>query len=106
MKDQRVERLAGNLINYSVELKKGEKLLIEMVGSETMLVKELVKQAYRAGRVPFFARVISFSAKPRTSLAFSRVVEIVSCSNNDAAKFRRKARRCSLVRLKCRPATR
>lgn len=53
MKDLRIEKLAENLINYSVELKPGEKLLIEMVGKETALVKELVKQAYKAGGVPF-----------------------------------------------------
>ena len=37
-------------------------------------------QALRlAGKVPFFANVINFSAKGFTSFAFSIVVEIVSC---------------------------
>lgn len=53
MKDSRIEKLAQNLINYSVELKHGEKLLIEVIGSETALVKELVKEAYKVGGIPF-----------------------------------------------------
>jgi len=53
MKDQRIEQLAETLINYSIDLKPGENLLIEITGNETMFVKELVKQAYKAGGVPF-----------------------------------------------------
>jgi aminopeptidase len=40
MKDHRIEQLAEILINYSVDLKPGENLLIDIVGSETMLVKK------------------------------------------------------------------
>jgi aminopeptidase len=53
MKDPRIEKLAQNLVNYSVKLKPGEKLLIENIGAETDLAKELIKQAYKAGGVPF-----------------------------------------------------
>ncbi len=53
MKDPRHEKLAYNLINYSVKLKKGEKILIEFSGKENTLVKELVKKAYEAGGLPF-----------------------------------------------------
>lgn len=53
MKDPRIVTLAKNLINYSVKLKKGEKVLIEAVGLETPLVTELVKQAYLVGGLPF-----------------------------------------------------
>jgi len=53
MKDPRIEQLAGNLINYSVNLKPGEKILIENIGNETLLAKELVKKAYEAGGIPF-----------------------------------------------------
>jgi hypothetical protein len=51
-----------------------------------------------AASVPFLARVMSLSAKDFTSLAFSIVVEIVSCCMSEATKFRRIARRCWLVR--------
>lgn len=53
MKDPRIEKLAENLINYSVELKPGEKVLIETIGFEVPLARELVRQAYKAGGVPF-----------------------------------------------------
>lgn len=53
MRDPRYETLAKNLINYSVKLKPGEKILIEVIGSETALVKELIKETYKAGGVPF-----------------------------------------------------
>lgn len=53
MKDTRYEKLADNLINYSVKLKKGEKILIEFTGKENSLIKELVKKAYEAEGLPF-----------------------------------------------------
>lgn len=53
MKDPRIEQLAYNLINYSVKLKPGENILIECIGNCIELAKELVKQAYNAGGVPF-----------------------------------------------------
>lgn len=53
MKDSRIETLAKNLINYSVELKKDEKVLIESIGFELPLVKELIKEAYAVGAYPF-----------------------------------------------------
>ncbi|MDD4262775.1 MAG: aminopeptidase, partial [Syntrophaceticus schinkii] len=53
MIDPRISTLANNLINYSCDLKKEEKVLIEAIGLEIPLVTELVKAAYRAGGVPF-----------------------------------------------------
>ncbi|MDD4751670.1 MAG: aminopeptidase [Desulfitobacteriaceae bacterium] len=53
MKDPRIQALAGNLINYSVGLKPGEKILIETTGWELPLTKELIKESYRTGGIPF-----------------------------------------------------
>ncbi len=53
MQDQRINILAKNLINYSVSLKKGEKLLIEAKGIDYMLVNALIKEAYAVGAIPF-----------------------------------------------------
>lgn len=53
MKDPRIETLAKNLINYSVQLKVGEKVLIENFGLQRELVNALVKEAYAAGGYPF-----------------------------------------------------
>ncbi|MGM0843897.1 MAG: aminopeptidase [Bacillota bacterium] len=53
MKDPRIEKLARNLIQYSVQLQKGEKVLIENFGLQRELVTALVKEAYAAGGYPF-----------------------------------------------------
>ncbi len=53
MQDQRINLLAKNLINYSCELKKGEKVLIEAKGIDYMLVTALVREAYKVGAYPF-----------------------------------------------------
>ena len=47
MIDSRLTQLAKGLINYSVNLQKGEKLLIEAKGVDYMLVNELVKEAFK-----------------------------------------------------------
>ncbi|MCP4567539.1 MAG: aminopeptidase [FCB group bacterium] len=55
MKDKRNEILAKSLINYSVELKKGETIMIEIKGKDTLeLAKELIKETTRIGAVPFW----------------------------------------------------
>lgn len=53
MQDARIEKLAEGLINYSVRLQKGEKVLIEAVGIPNDLVRALVKKAYAAGGFPY-----------------------------------------------------
>ncbi len=49
MRDPRITQLADGLINYSVELKRGERVLIENFGVEEALVEALVEKAYEAG---------------------------------------------------------
>lgn len=53
MKDPRIQKLAHNLIHYSVKLGKGEKVLIENFGVQKELVVALVEEAYGAGGLPF-----------------------------------------------------
>ena len=53
MKDPRIDVLAHNLINYSLKLQQGEKVLIENFGLQRDLVKALVREAYNAGAYPF-----------------------------------------------------
>lgn len=53
MKDPRIQKLAHNLIHYSVKLGKGEKVLIENFGVQKELVTALVEEAYGAGGLPF-----------------------------------------------------
>lgn len=53
MKDHRVSTLAKNLLSYSLELKAGERLLLELFDDGEDLVSELVREAYRIGAKPF-----------------------------------------------------
>ena len=54
-KDERIGRLAENLIKNSVRLKKGEQIYIEAIGMSTLpLMQELVRAATEAGGVPFY----------------------------------------------------
>ncbi|MGN1386604.1 MAG: aminopeptidase [Bacillus sp. (in: firmicutes)] len=53
MKDPRIDVLAHNLINYSLKLKKGEKVLIENFGLQRDLVKALIREAYKVEAYPF-----------------------------------------------------
>jgi len=52
MKDPRIQELARNLIRYSLDLKKGEKVLIENIDVQVPLVRELVREAYAVGALP------------------------------------------------------
>lgn len=55
MKDLRIEKLAKNLLAYSVKLQKNENILIEVLGEEGIpLAKELIKQAEKIGARPYF----------------------------------------------------
>ncbi len=53
MTDERINKLAYGLINYSCKLSKGEKVLIEAKGIDYMLVNALVKEAFKVGAYPF-----------------------------------------------------
>ncbi|MFA5771160.1 MAG: aminopeptidase [Thermoplasmata archaeon] len=52
MNDIRMNKLAKNLINYSVRLKKGEKILIETFDIPPEFVNELIKETVAVGGTP------------------------------------------------------
>ena len=55
MKDSRIKKLAKNLLQNSIKLKKGEKILIELIGIDTVPIgKELIEQAKSIGAIPLF----------------------------------------------------
>lgn len=53
MVDPRICQLAKNLVNYSCAIKPGEKILIENIGLELPLVREIIKEVYAVGGIPF-----------------------------------------------------
>lgn len=55
MKDPRIEKMAKNLLHYSVSLQKGENLLIEVYDAGDELAAALIKEAYAIGANPFLS---------------------------------------------------
>jgi len=53
MRDARIEQLAKNLVQYSIDVQPNENVLIEMVGGEVELVKALVEEVSKRGGRPF-----------------------------------------------------
>ncbi len=53
MTDPRLRKLANSLVNYSCEVRPGEKVLIEVFDCEDVVAEELVKAVYEAGGLPF-----------------------------------------------------
>ena len=52
--DNRITTLAENLVNYSCQVKPGDKVYVHYTGDSTrLLAKEIVKKVYEAGGVPF-----------------------------------------------------
>lgn len=56
--DERIKKLAHGLVNYSCTVKPGEKVYINYFGSSTKdLARQLIKETYAAGGVPFVHHV-------------------------------------------------
>ncbi|WP_409292441.1 aminopeptidase [Peribacillus sp. SCS-37] len=53
MRDPRIKKLADGLLDYSVKIKKGETVIIDVFGDGLPLARELVKAAYDRGAYPF-----------------------------------------------------
>ncbi|MFC5652142.1 aminopeptidase [Paenibacillus solisilvae] len=53
MRDQRMQVLASNLVRYSIDVKPGENVLIDMIGSERELAKCLIEEVAKQGGRPF-----------------------------------------------------
>lgn len=51
--DARIEKLAKGLVNYSCNVKAGEKVLIEAIGTPDDIVRALIKEVYAVGGTPF-----------------------------------------------------
>lgn len=55
--DPRLQKLAASLINYSVAIKPGDKILIETIGRVPEFAQALIREAYQSGGVPFLSLV-------------------------------------------------
>ena len=47
--DERIKKLAYNLVNYSVKVKEGEKVYVHYIGNDTTdLARAVIKEVYKA----------------------------------------------------------
>jgi len=52
--DERIKTLASNLVNYSMDVKEGDKVYVHYIGQSTEdLARQIVKEVYKAGGIPF-----------------------------------------------------
>lgn len=52
--DERIKKLADNLVNYSMDVKPGDKVYVHYIGRSTSdLARAIIKEVYKAGGIPF-----------------------------------------------------
>jgi len=85
MLDPRVSVLAGNLVNYSCEVRPGDKVLIEAVGLELPLVTELIKEVYRCEAIPFLT--IKNSSVERSLLLGAKEQQMILRAKYESARM-------------------
>lgn len=51
--DNKIEKLAKNIVNYSIDLKPNEKVLIASRDADNRIVTALIKEIYKAGGFPY-----------------------------------------------------
>ena len=74
--DSRIEKLAEVLVTYSCHVQKGEKVYIHYIGKDTTdLARQLVKEVYKAGGVPF----VHLTADPVFHLSKRHLLFVCAC---------------------------
>ena len=87
MKDSRIEKLAKNLLTYSVDLKENENILIEVLGEEALpLAKELVRQSEEMKARPYF-NIVNYELL-RIMLENATEEQIKLYSKHDASRMK------------------
>lgn len=87
MKDPRIEKLANNLLTYSVNIQKQDNILIEILGEDGIpLAKELIKKAEELGAKPYF-NIINYEIL-RTMLENATEDQIKLYSKHDTQRMK------------------
>lgn len=85
--DERIKKLAYNLVNYSCRVQKGEKVLISCNGVHPLpLVKQLIKEIYVAGGLAFVD--FTTNSLDRELLLGATEEQLKILAENEAAKMR------------------
>jgi aminopeptidase len=86
VRDDRLIRLAENLLTYSVALRPGEKILLEFTGLEAPLAQALIRQTYALGGLPYLS--LSQSALQRELLLGLEAEQARDMARWDSARMR------------------
>ena len=87
MKDIRYEKLANNLLTFSIDIKKGNKILVEILGEEAIpLAKEIIKKAEELGANPQF-NIINYEIL-RTFLMNANEEQIKTYAKHDKERMK------------------
>lgn len=86
MTNVRINELSSTLVNYSCQLKPGEKILIECTGLELQLVQALINKIYQVGGIPFVS--IKDRSVERAILMQVSTEQIKMAANYEAARMR------------------
>lgn len=86
MKDIRYTELANNLLTFSVNIQKGENVLVEVLGEDAIpLAKEIIKRAEELGARPYF-NIINYELL-RTMLQNADEEQIKTYAKHDKARM-------------------
>ena len=87
MKDARIEKLANILLTYSINIQRGDNILIEVLGEDGIpLAKELIKRAEELGAMPQF-NIVNYELL-RVFLQNATEEQIKIYAKHDATRMR------------------
>jgi len=84
--DPRFRKFAKNLINYSINLQSGEKLLLEVTDSGIPLAQALIEEAYAVGGIPFLT--VKNSSLQRVLISGCSQAQIEQIAGYEAERMR------------------
>lgn len=87
MRDERLQKLARNIVQYSIDVQPKENILIEMIGNEIEFVKCLVEEVAKRGGHPFVE--LSDRSVLRTILKHSTKEQIEAWTEFDLARMKK-----------------
>lgn len=86
MRDPRIQKLAENLVGYSVDVQPGENVLVEMIGDERDLLKAVVEEIGKKGGNAFVE--LTDKAVQRSQLKYATEAGIKAWAEYDLARMK------------------
>ena len=96
--DERIKKLAKNIISYSLNLQKGERLLIEAKDCNPTIIKALVAEAYAVGAYPY---VTLLSSEISRALLLGESEERIALKSEFDLEFMKKMDAYITIRKNC-----